>query len=68
MRSQVTLSSVFRLALKILCRTFNYLYLSEGTLLKVQVVSKDDFHVPFVCVYVTLYSVLFTKKRRRKNK
>ena len=51
MPSQVALSSVFRLALKTLCSAFNYLYLLERVL---QLVCKDSFLVPFVCVYVTL--------------
>ena len=43
--SQVALSNVFRLALKILGSTFNFLYLFECIF---QVLCKDDFHVPFV--------------------
>ena len=54
MPSQGALSSIFNLALKILCSTFKHLYLFERVFLQVQVVSKDDFHVSFVCVYVTL--------------
>ena len=54
MPSQVALSSVFRLALKILCSTFNYLYLIERIFLQVQAVCKDDFRVPFECVYAAL--------------
>ena len=51
MPSQVALSSVFRLAVKALCSTFNYLYLFERIF---QVVGKNDFLVPFVYVYLTL--------------
>ena len=58
MPSQVALSSVYRLALKIVCSTFNYLYLFERNFLQVQVVCKDDFNVPFVSFYVTLKSVI----------
>ena len=54
MPSQVALSSVFRLALKILRSIFNYLHLFERIFLQFQVVCKDDFHVLYVCVYVTL--------------
>ena len=50
MSSQGALSSVFRLALKILRSTFKHLYLFE---IQVQVVYKGDSHVSFVCVYVT---------------
>ena len=35
MSSQVTFSSVFRLGLKILCSTFNYLYLFEPIFAKI---------------------------------
>ena len=54
MPSQGALSSIFSLALKILCSTFKHLYLFERVFLQVQVVCKDDFHVSFVCIYVTL--------------
>ena len=54
MPSQGALSSVLSLALKILCSTVKHLYLFERVFLQVQVVFKNDFHVPFVCVYVTL--------------
>ena len=50
MPSQVALSSVFGLALKILCNTLNYLHLFERIVLQVQVICEDDFHVPFVCI------------------
>ena len=53
MLSQGALSSVFSLALKIFCSTFKQLYLFEHVFLQVQVVGKDDFYVPFVCIYVT---------------
>ena len=49
MPNQVALSSVFRLALKTLSNTSNYLYLFQYIFLQVQVVCKDDFHVPFAC-------------------
>ena len=52
MPSQVALSSVFRLALKTLYSTFNYLYLFERIF---QVVGKDDFLVPFLSSVFTLH-------------
>ena len=58
MPSQVTLSSVFRLGLKVLRSTFNYLYLFEHIFLQVQVVCKDDFH----------YRGSFSKKKKNKKK
>ena len=54
MASQGALSNVFSLALRILRSTFKYLCIFECVFLQVQVVWKDDFHVPFMCVYVTL--------------
>ena len=55
MPSQGDLSSVFSLAPKMLYSTFKHLCLFECFLLQVQIVCKDDSHVPFcVCVYVTL--------------
>ena len=62
MPSQSALSIVFSLALKILCSTFNHLYLFECVFLQVQVVCKDDFHVFFVCVCYTLEDFFRTKK------
>ena len=58
MPSQVTLSSVFRLGLKVLRSTFNYLYLFEHIFLQVQVVCKDYFH----------YRGSFSKKKKPKKK
>ena len=63
MSSQGALSSVFRLALKILRSTFKHLYLFE---LQVQVVYKGDSHVSFVCVCVTLQRV-FSQKKKKKS-
>ena len=54
MLSQGALTSVLSIALKILCSTVKHLYLFERVFLQVQVVCKNDFHAPFVCVYVTL--------------
>ena len=67
MSSQVALSSVFRLAIKILCSTFNYLYLFERISLQVQVVYKDDFHVPFVCVFMLRFRGSFSQKNKNKK-
>ena len=66
MPSQVALSSVFRLGLKHLCSTFNYLYLFEHTFLQARVVHEDDFHLTFVCLCYTLEG-LFHKKQTNKK-
>ena len=63
MPNQSALSNVFRLALKNLCSTFNHLYLFECVFLQVQVVCKDNFYVPFLCVYVTLQRIFFDTKK-----
>ena len=54
MPSELALSSVFKLPLNILGSAFNYLDLFERIFLQVQLVYKDDFHVPFVSVYVII--------------
>ena len=54
MLNQGALSSVFSLALEILCSTFKHLYLFEFVFLQIQIVCKDDFHVAFAYDYVTL--------------
>ena len=68
MPSQVALSSVFRLVLKILCGAFNYLYLFEHMFLEVQVVCKDDFHIPFVCLCYTLEGIFHKTKTIKKTR
>ena len=60
MPNQVSLSSVFMLALKTVCSISSYLYLFERIFLQVRVVCKDDYGVFFVSVYVTLKRVFFT--------
>ena len=65
MPSQVALSSVFRLAVKALCSTFNYLYLFERIF---QVVGKDDFLVPFLsCVFMLHFIGSISKKKKSKG-
>ena len=63
MPSQVALSSVFRLALKTLCSTFNYLYLFGRIF---QIVGKDDFLVPFLsCVFILHFRGSISHKKAR---
>ena len=65
MPSQVALSSVFKLALKPLYSTFNYLYLFERIF---QVVGKDDFLVPFLpCVFMLHFIGSISKKKKARG-
>ena len=64
MSSQVALSRVFRLALKTLCSTsITCIYWSVFF----QVVCKDDFHFPFLRVYVTLQKAFSTKNFKKES-
>ena len=75
MPSQVALSSVFRLVLKILCSTFNYLYLFERIFLQVQVVRfsfSNDFHLKIfiflLCVFMLHFRGSFSQNNNNKKK
>ena len=63
MPSQSALSSVFRLALKILCSAFNYLHLFERIFSQVQIICKDDFHV-LLCVFMLHFRRSFSHTKK----